>query len=451
MKTAVLFACVLGISLLNLTRLQTRADDKSPQAVDVTITATPQVTGSTLTVTATPAATPRASTPAAPAAATTAVVNASPAVAVSPVAPAAVATSATPPVPSSAITITAVTAAAPATTATSTSTTPTAASVQPAITIVGVTPSVATVAQPAALPAPVDSTIAQPATAPAAASAPVGLPASQDPFVAPARVSTPAANRSNTPSTTSRPAASASGIRITVATPPKWALPAADPTAQATLFNTSVSIEPRQARADLGHILKNMHEFQVTQQMIEAEIHIWQRNCASQREEMVRAAKERIAAEKDLLIKDLLEKGIAQKTLEIEKQTNPKLVAKAKRLNNQMQAEIVAEIFRYAQEHRLLVVRRADFTGSAVPEPLSGASAGQQQAAPKLYGREVNPEKLYSVLLNADTPAKAWDQEVIYVAGRDGKYEVDISDEIVKRLNAAYTARQTEVGKKSPQ
>jgi hypothetical protein len=223
-------------------------------------------------------------------------------------------------------------------------------------------------------------------------------------------------------------------------------LPAADPTAAADPLAGPAASEPHQARADLGYILKNMQEFQAGQEAFEADDRAWQKLRANVREEMAKTARQRIAVEKDPLIKDLLEKGIAQKTLEIEKQTNPKLVAEAKRLTNQMKAKIVAEIARYAQGHHLLVVRRADFVG-----PGKGPSPEPQQAAPKLYRREANPETIYSFFVNVDTPAKAWDQEVLYVAGRDGKYESDISDEIVKRLNAAYAAGQTEGGKKSPQ
>ncbi len=458
MKTAVLFALVLGISLVNLTRLQTRADDESPKAVNVTVTAAPQVAGSTVTVTATATTAPRASTTPAPAAATTAVVNGSPAVAVSPVAP-----SATPAVPSAAVTITAVPAAAPTATATSTSTTPTAASVQSAITIVGVTPSVATVAQPAALPAPVDSTIAQPATAPAAASAPIGLPASQDPFVAPARASTPAATRSIPPSATSLPAANPFGVRGAVAsTPPSWGLPVADPTAKATLFNTP--LEPRQARADLGSIMKNLTEYRVLQERHQADFQAWRQLRASEWQATARAVRERIAEEKNPLIKDFLERGIAQKSLEMAQETNPKLAAKAKEIRSQMLAKIVAEIGSYAQEHHLLVVRRADFVRQteAYLDYSATVATGTPKAAldvgpapepgmrgVKINGFDSNPEKLYSVYLSADAPANSWDQEVLYVAGRDNKQEVDISNEIVKRLNAAYAASKSVGGKKT--
>jgi beta-lactamase regulating signal transducer with metallopeptidase domain len=442
MKTAVLSALVLGISLVNLTRLQTRADDESPKPVNVTVTAAPQVAGSTVTVTATAATAPRASTTPAPAAATTAVVNPAQAVAVPPGA-----TPANAVLPSAALTITAVPVGAQATIATPrASTTPMATSVTSAITIVGVAPPVATTAQPAALAAPVAGATAQPAAAPAAASAPVAVPASQDPFAAPARASMWGVIGAAPQSTMSLPAPF--GPRGAVAaTAPSSGLPVADPTSAADPLAGPSASAPRQARADLGYILKNMNEFQVTKQVLEANILIWQKSREKQRQEMVRTAKERIAAEMDPFIKDLLEKGIAQKTLEIEKQTNPKLVAEAKRLTDQMKAKIVAEIARYAQEHHLLVVRRADFTGSAVPEPLSGASAGQQQAATKLYGREYETLNLY---VNADTPpSNAWDQEVLYVAGRDHQHEADISDEIVKRLNAAYAASKSVGGKKT--
>jgi hypothetical protein len=467
MKTAVLFALVLGISLVNLTRLQTRADDESPQAVNVTVTSAPQAAGSTVTVTATPAAAPRASTTPAPAAATTAVANPTPAAAAS------IATPANDALPSAALTITAAPLAAQATTAAPiaaqvtiaaprASTTPMAASATSAITIVGVAPSVATTAQPAALPAPVAGATTQPATASPAALAPIGLPASQDPFTAPARASTPAGLPSAPSSATSLPAPSPFGLRGTVAaTAPSSGLSPADPTAAADPLSGSAASESRQARADLGYILKNMNEFKVRQQVLDANNLSWQKLRASQREEMVRIAKARIAAEKDPLIKDLLEKGIAQKSTEMADQTNSKLAGEAKQLRDQILAKIVAEIARYAQEHHLLVVRRADFASSgegyvdyySVPITVNPSifSRDQQQAPPKLYGRDAIPEALYNVFVNTDTPSNAWDREVLYVAGHDNQQEADISDEIVKRLNAAYAARESEGGKKNPQ
>jgi beta-lactamase regulating signal transducer with metallopeptidase domain len=429
MKTAVMIALLSGISLANLTRLQTRADDGSTKAATLTVTATPLTAISVLPATTTAVSTTAVTTTAA----------ATPATAAAPVAPVAAVTVVSAPVSAVAI-------AAPATSATPAAAPRTAATISvtaPASALPSSTVTIGSAA--AALPAPVGvpaAAIATPAAvgvpANVAIAAPVALPAAA---LAPIDAQTPAA---------------------TIAVqPPADPLAPRPPVAASRAQDNSVSFYvvtgPSQARADLGSILKNMREFQVKQEVLQADQLIWQQARAHRREAMVKAARQRIAAEKDPLIKDLLEKGIVQKTAELSNQVDPKLEERTKQLRDQMLAKVVAEIAQFAKERHVLVVRRADF-GNPPSLYQPGSLLGILQNSDGTSYVDVTNQtglKAQSVALNvtlsADPPAKAWEQEVLYVAGRDNQHDVDISNEIVKRLNAAYAASQTEGGKKSPQ
>jgi hypothetical protein len=207
--------------------------------------------------------------------------------------------------------------------------------------------------------------------------------------------------------------------------------------------------ESRQAKVDLGRILKNLHEYQREREKLQAEQQVWQATRAKEREGLVRTAKERIAAEKDPLIKDLLEKGIAEKRAEMSREVNPKAAEDEQQVKHRLYDKIMAEINRYAQERQLLTVRRVDYGNRATGMVgVTGLGLGPE----KLFINTTRPQKLtatasaapaeqlnlVSVMLNiAPSLPNTWDQEVIYVAGRDSAQEVDISDEIAKRLNAA--------------
>lgn len=167
--------------------------------------------------------------------------------------------------------------------------------------------------------------------------------------------------------------------------------------------------EPHQARADLNYILKNMHEYQVKQQLLEEDRLISQKSLESKRAEMIRAAK---AIEKDPLIKELLEKGIAQKSREMSIADGHNLNERATQLRREMWHKIMAEIARYAREHHIFIVRSANYSNRHEDASDSeGHFAGQ-------FG-------------------------ILFIAGRDNKQEIDISDEIVKRLNAEKSTKST--------
>jgi beta-lactamase regulating signal transducer with metallopeptidase domain len=207
--------------------------------------------------------------------------------------------------------------------------------------------------------------------------------------------------------------------------------------------------ESRQAKVDLGRILKNLHEYQREREKLQAEQQVWQATRAKEREGLVRTAKERIAAEKDPLIKDLLEKGIAEKRAEMSREVNPKAAEDEQQVKHRLYDKIMAEINRYAQERQLLTVRRVDFgnrttgmvgvTGLGLgPEKLFINTTRPQKLTATASAAPAEQLNLVSVMLNiAPSLPNTWDQEVIYVAGRDSAQEVDISDEIAKRLNAA--------------
>ena len=94
--------------------------------------------------------------------------------------------------------------------------------------------------------------------------------------------------------------------------------------------------------------------------------------------------------------------------------------------------KIVAEVASYAKTHNIMVVRRIDTT-----EPTQATTARvptEANLATDLYlglpTTSAQPEPSSPV-------REPWDQDLIYVVDRDAKQEIDISDEIVKRLNAA--------------
>jgi len=149
---------------------------------------------------------------------------------------------------------------------------------------------------------------------------------------------------------------------------------------------------------------------------------------------------------------DLLEKGIAEKSAEMSREVNPKAAENKQRVNRGLYEKIMAEINRYAQERQLLTVRRTDFgnlqnglvnfTGTvgltARPETIAINTVLPPQQNTTIPASALEQLNTTLMLINAVSPQhESWDQEVLYVAGRDGAKEIDITDEIVKRMNAA--------------
>jgi beta-lactamase regulating signal transducer with metallopeptidase domain len=225
--------------------------------------------------------------------------------------------------------------------------------------------------------------------------------------------------------------------------------PAVDSTSKFSFVVVNSQPESRHAKADLGRVLKDLHEYQRERERLQAEQQVWQATRAKEREELVRTAKQRIAAEKDPLIKDLLEKGITEKRAEMSREVNPKAAEDEQQVKHRLYEKIMAEINRYAQERQLLTVRRVDFGNRTTGMVgVTGLALGRERlfinttVAQKLTATAsaAPAEQLNQalVMLNiAPSQPNTWDQEVIYVAGRDGAQEIDISDEIAKRLNAA--------------
>ncbi len=193
-------------------------------------------------------------------------------------------------------------------------------------------------------------------------------------------------------------------------------------------------------------------------------------------------AKKRLEDEKDPVIRSFLAKGIAQSGAEMQREhreANDKLIQQEHEMFHRNLQRIMDEIARYAKEHKILVVRRVpnpgDTGAGVVPPPVPDFPTGTLGAPPVLppartpadatappqtaIGVPTAPPAIVAAPL-ADVPAPItppqvasvsktksnslrgpWDQEVLYVAKVHGEVIPDISDEIVKRLNAADEAK----------
>jgi beta-lactamase regulating signal transducer with metallopeptidase domain len=256
---------------------------------------------------------------------------------------------------------------------------------------------------------------------------------------------------------------------------------------------------PHRATVDLRHILTNMREFQTDRQKLQSDLQALEKTRAHQEEE-IRSLQRRVDEEKDRVARDDLIARMTQKRfyfpgwLAVE---NEKLVIQEREMYHRLLGKIVAEIGLYAKGHDIFMVRRTDFSihPDIPPVAMPGRAAPTSQLAPisgeLILGRSADGNLLMVTLhdfktLNSamvppppasssadPTPAppaappaqaavlppplasalaaplpppaarmvplyrEAWNEEVIYVDGRVTAQEIDISKEILKRLNSA--------------
>jgi hypothetical protein len=253
---------------------------------------------------------------------------------------------------------------------------------------------------------------------------------------------------------------------------------------------------PRRARVDLRHILTNMREFQTDRQKLKSDLQALEKARAQQEEE-IRFLQRRVDEEKDHAARDRLLERISLKRFYISiglSTEDAKLVIQERNMYHRLLGKILGEIGLYAKAHQIFVVRRTDLSihPDLPPDPVPGVAAPTSQL-PAIVGELVLCRSAdghaYTVTIcdgkiwkpamlppppasssAAPTPApaaatraqaavlpppmasalaaplpppmvprhrEAWDEEVLYVADRGNSQEIDISEEILKRLNSA--------------
>jgi hypothetical protein len=274
-----------------------------------------------------------------------------------------------------------------------------------------------------------------------------------------------------------------------------------------------VGFTPREARVNLPYILQRMHRFQREQEELKAslaEMEKWQETEGNR----IVVVNKRLEEEKDPVVRSFLEKGLSQKTAELQREDQgrrDKLLEREMNMRGQNLQRIADAIARYANEHKILVVRRMPFANEmragTVPAPVSASVTLSPEAPflvtppvtrtapviaaappPPAVPPPVMPLRGSAGLLPPAVPAPStitpaapplpssagvgapplpkgtpagiaafrhavpWPTapqfsffvnppEVVYVAEVHGELIPDISDEIVKRLNAADAAK----------
>jgi beta-lactamase regulating signal transducer with metallopeptidase domain len=201
---------------------------------------------------------------------------------------------------------------------------------------------------------------------------------------------------------------------------------------------------PRLARVDLQYVLDRMREYQHEKDGLEAELETWKNSRRVKREEMLRAAQERMNRETNPVIKEILLSGMAEKNKEMSQENNEDITNKSIEIMHRMSGKIAEEVASYAKEHRILVVRRVvrgDYAGSY--DPRRNRVAFEHGRA---YSKEAFVERKQSDPFQQREP---WNDAVMYSAEPGTPNEVNISGDIVNRLNARYAAKQQDPKSKS--
>jgi beta-lactamase regulating signal transducer with metallopeptidase domain/Skp family chaperone for outer membrane proteins len=171
----------------------------------------------------------------------------------------------------------------------------------------------------------------------------------------------------------------------------------------------------REAVIDVAYLFRNLKDFERHKEKLQAEVERERTSFQSAAEELAKL--HRNLAEAKGAAREQLEKEIAVKTAEIEAGRN--LATKMMRqreaeLYQKIYDRIRAEVARYAKEHRIRIVRRADL--SAQREEQSTDSTDPQEII------------------------KRMNQEIVFIE-RD---ELDITDAIFQRLNSSEAPAQRE-------
>jgi hypothetical protein len=227
--------------------------------------------------------------------------------------------------------------------------------------------------------------------------------------------------------------------------------------------STAVGSAPREARVNLPYVLEHMDRYQRDKAELKAS-HVEMVKWRVTELALIGTVKERLEQEKDPLIRTFLKKGIAQSDLDVHRKSQEwqdKLIRTEKEMFQQNLQRIMDEIARCAKEHKFHVVRRMPDprekrTGAVAPPPMV-SSIGSSETwgiSPGCFYFSAAPAPIdalpqsslgstpvfgYPTVARPDV-SLSYPPEILYVAEVRGALSPDISDEIVKRLNAADAA-----------
>jgi beta-lactamase regulating signal transducer with metallopeptidase domain len=188
---------------------------------------------------------------------------------------------------------------------------------------------------------------------------------------------------------------------------------------------------PSNAVLDVGYVLNNLKEFKRDREQLKARIKMKDESLTKKNRDL-ETLKERLATfnetdENDRLLMHVLKSGIDKMRRELEedrKAGGQELVKLEARIYRKAYNKIVSESARYAKEHGIHVIRRKERSTkhNDAPRPATSQSAEMMERM---------------------------GQEFLYVE-RDGQHEIDISDEIVKRVNAADSVTEKKKSQSPP-
>jgi hypothetical protein len=146
---------------------------------------------------------------------------------------------------------------------------------------------------------------------------------------------------------------------------------------------------------------------------------------------MLTSAQARMKQEQDPVMKEIIDKGMTEKLKEMLQEENVDFGSRTSELTQQLLQKIVDEVAGYAKEHHILVVRR---------EPRASLQFGNHHERERRAGFEKGER--YERNAERSGPPPLWNNDVIYSSDQGSPNEVDISDEIVERLNKTDAEKQ---------
>jgi BlaR1 peptidase M56 len=194
---------------------------------------------------------------------------------------------------------------------------------------------------------------------------------------------------------------------------------------------------PQLAKVNLEYVLKGMQEYQRERRKLFDETQNLKKSGQAARAQMLTTAQERISHEKDPMMKEIIDKGMTQKLIEMVDEENTNIGNRMSELKGRMRGKILREVASCAKEHHLLVVRRVDNDRrdgeSFVPAERLGLRIGEvREPAPTPGAFEARSGR----------QRQAWQNDVLYSADDITPKEIDISDEIIDRLNRSSDEKQ---------
>jgi Skp family chaperone for outer membrane proteins len=208
------------------------------------------------------------------------------------------------------------------------------------------------------------------------------------------------------------------------------------------------SAASRLAKIDPQYVLHGMQEYQRERARITTELENLKKARQAARAQMLTSAQARMKQEQDPVMKEIIDKGMTEKLREMLQEENVDVGSRSGELTRQLLQKIVDEVAGYAKEHHILVVRRERRAGFHGGERFE--RKGDRLDPPLSLGPSISP--VYAPAAASWSPAEGfeppnsgrreqlWNNDVIYSSDQGSPNEVDISDEILERLNKADAA-----------